>query len=254
MSKIKFIVSELIHKLNYSSLKQGNGIEDDILYSLKKDGYYVYPNFISDEECNLLREKADVFIENNPDKVKHESNGCDIRVYGVDRYTNDFNIEKLESFSTRLFKRFSWARKPDHFMLLGKIIAGENNLGSGSGWHRDSPLRHQFKTIVYLSDVEESNGPFQYVKGSHAHNSISKVSKFLIKGLNERRFKEKEIVHAINENIIQKPTTFIAKAGTVLIFNTRGLHRGKTLENDKRYALTNYHFENGVNEKFFQTK
>lgn len=252
LSNIKLIISEIIHKLNYTSNLKDGDLEDDILYALRKDGYYVYPNFLSSEKCKELRLKADDFILRNPNKVKIESNGCDIRVYGVDRYSNDFNIEKLFKFSYHLFSKFSWTKKPGHFLLLGKIISNEMNLGSGGGWHRDSPIKHQFKTLLYLSDVSLRNGPFQYIKGSHHYKSIKRLSKHLKIDIRESRFQNEEIEFAVQDGVISEPISFTGNAGTLLIVDTRGLHRGMPLVADDRYALTNYHFENGVNKKFFQ--
>ena len=38
------------------------------------------------------------------------------------------------------------------------------SLGSGEGWHRDSYLRKQMKTIYYLTKVNIENGPFTYLE------------------------------------------------------------------------------------------
>ena len=39
-------------------------------------------------------------------------------------------------------------------------------VGLGRGWHVDT-WSHSLKAFVLLSDVEEENGPFQHVSGSH---------------------------------------------------------------------------------------
>src|SRR5947208_506487 len=51
--------------------------------------------------------------------------------------------------------------------ILAKVIDAipENN-GSGDGWHRDGHS-FQFKSILYLSDVNDTNGPFEFLPGSH---------------------------------------------------------------------------------------
>ena len=38
------------------------------------------------------------------------------------------------------------------------------SLGSGSGWHRDSYIKRQMKTIYYLTKVNIENGPFTYLE------------------------------------------------------------------------------------------
>lgn len=252
LNKLKLIISELIHKLNYVNSDKTPHIE--IIKNLKEKGVHVIPDFIDRETCEKLRLEADAFMEEHTDKVKLESNGSDMRVYGVDRFSSAFTLAKLKVLSDEIFEQFSWARNRQHFMLLGKIIGSDTNLGSGGGWHRDSPLRHQFKTILYLSDVTTDNGPFQYIEESHKHQMTKTVASYLNRGLDERRFKDEEIASIVEDQITLQPTTFVAQAGTVIIVDTRGLHRGKPLNHGERYALTNYHFENGVNEAFFKKK
>lgn len=247
-NKLKLIASEVIHKLNIVQFDKTQHTE--ILNAIKTDGYHVIPDFIDSDVCHELRIKADQFIENNQAKVKYESNDCDIRVYGVDKHTKEFSLDKVLDLSHELFQKFSWTSKPEHFMLLGKIISGERNQGSGSGWHRDSPLRHQFKTILYLSDVTTENGPFQFIKGSQKYAEVKKVASHLNLNLHKRRFEDEEIQTLIDNNIVPEPKTFTATAGTLIIVDTRGLHRGKPLKSGNRYALTNYHFENGINKNF----
>ena len=44
------------------------------------------------------------------------------------------------------------------------------------------------------------------------------------------------------KNKKNKITEITAKAGTLILVDTSYLHRGKPLENNSRYALTNYFF------------
>lgn len=245
IKSIKLVVGEAIHKLNISNVSS-----DEVLKNVKNIGYHVIPDFIDSHICKQLRDKIDVFIDANPDKVKIESGGSDVRIYGVDRYTKQFNVDELINTSNNLFSSFSWSIKPERFTLIGRIRSMESNLGSGGGWHRDSPIRHQFKTIMYLSDVESNNGPFQYIPYSHRYSSVKKSANYLNVDLSKRRFTEEEIQNLIDNNIVSKLKEFTAKAGTVIVVDTRGLHRGKPLKSGDRYAITNYHFENGVSNNF----
>ncbi|MBF4984773.1 phytanoyl-CoA dioxygenase family protein, partial [Nonlabens mediterrranea] len=155
-------------------------------------------------------------------------------------------------FSIPLFKSFSFFRKAYHFILLGWLKKGKGNLGSGGGWHRDSPISHQFKTILYLTDVDETNGPFQFIKGSQNWKNNLKVCKYLNLPLSNRRFKNEDIDSLISQNVIPPPTTFTSKKGGLIIADTRGLHRGKPLENGERKAITRYHFTSDIGDKFYK--
>lgn len=84
--------------------------------------------------------------------------------------------------------------------LGAKLVPKDNNLGSGEGWHRDSVYRIQYKSIVYLTDVNENNGPFEYILGSHKistiYNSIL-VNKF---NAHQNRIEESQIEAFLKSN------------------------------------------------------
>jgi len=46
--------------------------------------------------------------------------------------------------------------------------------GSGGSWHRDS-FSSRIKSFAYLTDMDEQNGPFMYIKGSHKKSDIIKL-------------------------------------------------------------------------------
>ena len=123
-----------------------------------------------------------------------------------------------------------------------KIIATPNSIGSGEGWHRDRCDKRQTKFILYLCEVNENNGPFQYIKNSSSVLSmLNDFFKYRINPTNSR-ITDKQINH-ISSKEPDRLLTFTAKAGTLLIANTRGIHRGKPLSPDcHRYSLTNYYW------------
>ena len=241
LNYIKLLISDLFHKGNYSSVT--------IIKDLRTKGYHYIPNFLTEDEIRKVVMEFELLFEQDH-LVKEESNGCDMRIYGADERAN-FKIKKLDDFSGPLFKSFSFFRKAYHFILLGWLKKGENNLGSGGGWHRDSPISHQFKTILYLTDVSDDNGPFQFIEGSQNWKNNIKVSKYLKIPISERRFKNEQIDLLIEDNIIPKPITFCSKKGGLIIADTRGLHRGKPLEEGERKAITRYHFVSDIGSKFY---
>ena len=56
------------------------------------------------------------------------------------------------------------------------MITTGHEYGSGGSWHRDSYLR-QFKSLIYLNDVTDENGPFQVLTDSHKTEQIKKDKK-----------------------------------------------------------------------------
>lgn len=244
-SKIKLLLSEFIYKYNFRFYDRFSSIEKN-LYNL---GFSVENNFFKNSEIDMLEDLALEFFEKNQDLISFESNGSDRRIYKVDNYTSIFEIDKLNSLAYNLYKKFSFLASDNKFTLLGHITNSENNLGSGGGWHRDSPFVHQFKSIMYLTDVGTNNGPFQYIPGSHKFSSILSYSRSLNCPLSQYRFKEDEISIILenckNFNIVD----FTGEKGTVLFVDTRGLHRGKPIIDGNRIAITRY-FLDRKNLKF----
>ena len=125
------------------------------------------------------------------------------------------------------------------FVLGAKLIANDHRMGSGGGeWHKDRTNRKYkyCKAFVYLNDVDENNGPFQYIKGSHKGSFL--IRNFIKKnfGFDKKNFSDDEI----NNNFYNDIVTFKKPKGTVIIFDGTGIHRGKPIEKNIRYTLTNY--------------
>ena len=133
------------------------------------------------------------------------------------------------------------------FTLAGRIKAGSTDYGSGGPWHRDSYFR-QFKSLLYLTDVDENNGPFQVIRDSHKPEQISKDSKTGNLESIQCTFSH-EIIEKIIKNDLDRLKTLTGKAGTVVLVDTSAMHRGLPLNQGTRYALTNYFFEKSqINE------
>ena len=238
---LKLFIGEILYKLNYT-LKMSDTLYHTILSKLYTDGIYIYNSAINKEVCKSKVEYTKNFLEQNNKIVHMESNDSDKRIYGVERFTNEYNINNMDQMADTLFSHFSFNLIQEKFKLLGNINYNKTNIGSGNGWHRDAPYMHQFKAILYLNDVTKDNGPFMYIKKSHRLKNYLKVHKYLNSNYTKRRFSDDEIEKLVQEKILPNPTSCIAKSGSIIFVNTRGLHRGKKLLNGTRFTLTNYYF------------
>jgi len=99
-------------------------------------------------------------------------------------------------------------------------------------WHRDPPDRRLVRMFLYLSDVDEESGPFQYVRDSHRG------------GKNFKTFPSRPprgcypptgMVEATMGDDIQ---TVPGKAGTLIFCDTNGLHRGGYATKKERIMFT----------------
>ena len=91
---------------------------------------------------------------------------------------------------------------------------------SSQRWHRDFNDRHLLKAFLYLVDVDEDTGPFEYVPRTAPGNELDHLWPWRPLGDNyppDDQFAAKIADHAVS---------FTAPKGTLIFCNTCGFHRG----------------------------
>lgn len=92
---------------------------------------------------------------------------------------------------------------------------------SSQRWHRDYNDKHLLKVFLYLVDVDEQMGPFQYVAGSQPGGPYADAWGW--QPLGQHYPTEEELEDRVPASAVQ---TFTGPAGTLLFCNTAGFHRG----------------------------
>jgi hypothetical protein len=92
---------------------------------------------------------------------------------------------------------------------------------SSQRWHRDYNDQHLLKVFLYLVDVDEQMGPFQYVPDSQPGGSYADAWPWSPLGSNYPT--EEELEALIPSSSIR---AFTAPQGTLIFCNTAGFHRG----------------------------
>ena len=229
---------ERTHKQDFSNMNEN---EKKLLSEIKKNGYVVIPDFFDKETCDACIKDMDWMYENKKELI-HDTEFADYRIFGAEELSG--NVKKFAEHP--LFKKLANAYNAvptsNGFTLAGKIEATGHEYGSGGSWHRDSYFR-QFKSLMYLTDVTEDNGPFQVILGSHDPKTIPNDSKKGDLESMQCTFNQ-QTVEKILKDEPERLKTLTAKAGTVVLVDTSTIHRGIPLKNGVRYALTNYFFEN----------
>jgi ectoine hydroxylase-related dioxygenase (phytanoyl-CoA dioxygenase family) len=87
-------------------------------------------------------------------------------------------------------------------------------------WHRDYNDRHLLKAFLYLVDVDEQAGPFEYVPRSAPGGELDQLWPW--RPLGENYPPDDEFANRMNGRSV----TFAAPKGTVILCNTSGFHRG----------------------------
>jgi len=88
-------------------------------------------------------------------------------------------------------------------------------------WHRDYNDKHLLKAFLYLVDVDEEMGPFQYVAGSQPGGPYADAWPW--KPLGQNYPSEGELERRIPESAVK---SFVGAKATLVFCNTSGFHRG----------------------------
>jgi len=103
------------------------------------------------------------------------------------------------------------------YMNLWYNVATDGPDEFSQRWHRDPEDRSIIKTFLYLRDVDETNGPFCYVPGTHTASAFTQrigVPNYPDDGVVEKRF----------PSGLRQVCT--GKAGTLIFCDTTGFHKG----------------------------
>ena len=203
---------------------------------IRRDGYVIVPNFYSKSECSQIREITENLMSRNSHLIQKLS---DDRLFGAeqfDRQILDFHSNKIAS---RLASCINHTESRPAFTLAGRLSHVKSS--SGEGWHRDA-FYSQFKAMVYLTDVDEFNGPFEILKGSHRLGNILRDMKIAKLDFHQYRLENIHIETLVNSGrYTLNPLT--GPAGTLIYFDSSAIHRGRPLEQGYRVSLTTYFYE-----------
>lgn len=207
-----------------------------VLDDVQANGVSIVENFVTPDQCDELRLEVDRIISEYKSQLWIDDGESDFRAFGADIVSQKIKAFMEHSVIQEISKGFEQSESIESFILGAHLTYKPNNLGSGGGWHRDRPDRPELKILLYLTDVGIDNGPFQYYVKSHSSSSVfgtvvTKKFEYM-----QSRFTDEEIDQLGDKNLL----TACAKKGTLLVADTRGIHRGMPITEGERYALTKY--------------
>ena len=196
---------------------------------LSEDGpFVVLPNYWPRQKANKAAAEAKRAI-----LECHQLVTLDYRRLGVDR---------LSTYP--LAKEFAEDRYLKHIAELflgGRDVSAKLQYGvtlrygnSGDGWHQDSK-RKGIKALMYLQDTSEKNGPFEILVD---YNSSKLIHRPDTRG-RTTRYSDAHIEQHVGDSA--RVRTVSGSAGTVILFDTSNVHRGKTVNERGRISMTNYY-------------
>ena len=189
---------------------------------------------------NFINEFEIVFNNNkqNIEKLEKECCSNDERIFHAQKYSkfiNDhfYNNQFLNEIASKYNKNLN--KKT----LLNKIVYEDGLIkNSGAGWHRDNHTC-QFKALMYLSDVTNENGNFQFLTNSNT-KQIG-YPKPRTQNYNTR-FHDETIDLLIKNNNNIKLHDIVGNKGTIVLVDTTYIHRGNIIKLGERKAMTQYFF------------
>ena len=102
-------------------------------------------------------------------------------------------------------------------------------------WHRDQPDDHLvLKMFVYLEDVTDGAGPLAYVKGTHGKGDRKWRPRTTLHDGHNQRSRDEDMSREVPE--ARRPR-FTGPAGTVILADTLGWHKGGQATTSRRLLL-----------------
>lgn len=219
------------------------GRERRAVDDLKRDGFAVIENFWPRERALELRDRLETYLE--PAESRDLESGAYLRFWdnraydeGVRRlYHVDKEIPELTDFRhDRTIARIVHGYYG--FPFYSGVLVFQHNTRSNANtryYHVDI-FGKEFKAFLYLDDVEMGNGPFTYLRGTHK-SRLRRLKKQILgnKEGSETSFYDRDL-----GKLMEREVNIVGPAGTLILADVRGFHRGSPQVDRSRSVLVNY--------------
>jgi hypothetical protein len=224
-------------------------VQQDVVERLRTDGYAVVPfSRLVPDMWSELETKAGRFIAETEAELAREREGEES---GLRRRPGKEFVVRKYAYDVRLGLDDPWLRlglnkrlldiantylgmwtKLEYVDVWYTPPADEEERKSSQRWHRDFNDRHLLKAFLYLVDVDEQTGPFEYVPRSAPGSELDHLWPWRPLGDNYPPDDE------LAEKIAGRAVTFTAPEGTLIFCNTSGFHRGGLATGKPRVLAT----------------
>lgn len=219
----------------------------ETLDTLLKDGVVIIPNFVSEEVINSIlletQNPLNEILKNNYDETEHiyNPNYGYYRILECDKVSETSKTFFNNDMINNIASAYVWKNVSSYQRMIE--IRPDPGVESNSDVFHFDDWRHRFKAFLYLTDVSEQNAPFRYLRGSHRPGKWREEKDYEY----YRYGYEGSYGHFSTEEIndLQSKHNFseitcTSKKGTLILADTRGIHKGTPLDSGKRILLANY--------------
>ena len=218
--------------------------EKATLANLRRDGFAAIKDYWPREKALQMRDQLEAYLAEG--QSCDYDNGAYLRFWdrrdydqGVRRLYHVDRLEKeLKNFRSDPFV-FNVTRAYYGCSFSSGVLVYQHN----THWNATTRYYHvdvfyrEFKAFLYLDDVDEGNGPFTYLQGSH--RSLSTRLKKQIVGNPPLEKPTSFHAHELKK-LLKQEVKVCGAAGTLILADVRGLHRGSPQITRSRSALVNY--------------
>lgn len=218
-----------------------------LLEKLESDGIVVVHDFLDLAEVQAIREEISEAVFSLRDGTyagpnKHYAGEAQFRLMELDKISPTskkfFDNEMIGAIAKSYVGEMATC-----YQKMAELRCEVGRLSIADLYHFDD-WRHRFKSFLYLTDVNEENAPFAYLKGTHKQGLWRKEKEFEYFS----RGREGTYGHFVPTeiNFLKKKHGFeevvcTGKAGTLILADTRGVHRGTVLRDGERMILGGFY-------------
>lgn len=217
-----------------------------IIESIAEDGFYISPKRLSEASCDLLMQFAlqnkaicrkmdgdsewvstkKLYIPGKPEAVRYDFEVKDL--LGFDEVQSIIADIALPTIAQEYFQSRPYIDVIS--MWWATNFKNSADMEAAQFYHFDLDRVKWLKCFIYLTDVDECNGPHVFIKGTHKAGAIP--SAILKKGYS--RLMDAEIASNFGSDSVIE---FKGPRGTIILEDTRGLHKGKKIISGHRLIL-----------------
>jgi ectoine hydroxylase-related dioxygenase (phytanoyl-CoA dioxygenase family) len=219
--------------------------EDEILKyksQLDNNGYLILDNVLNSEEVNTL---VDDFIKlegfyTSDSNIKSQKKKLNIQkpesvkfYYNSQDIINNLNVQRILFDSSIIhFAQTYLNSYPviDNISSWWSFPSAVPDKNAAQWWHFDLERPKWLKFFFFLTDCTLENGAHCFVKGSHKNGGIN----WSLRKRGYERLSDQDVNNFFPKaNIVD----IVSKKGSLLIEDTRGLHKGRHLIKDNRFLI-----------------
>lgn len=206
---------------------------EDILATLRRDGFAVLPDLLPAEVCDDIEhtaKEAMCTLSGSTEQDRFDPAAPRARRYDVpeeDLLACTAVQGLLADVSLLQLAQEYLGASPVQDLVAAWWSAPGGGSASAAAqmYHFDLDRPRFLKLFVYLTDVESDTGPHAYVRGTHRRLPAAFRE--------DRRYDDDEVATAFGSDIVRIP----GSRGTVFIADTRGLHKGEPVISGHRLVF-----------------